>query len=353
MSVLFVTRKYPPEKGGMETFSYELFKHLKTKKKLIALKKPNAHLIWFLTYAFTKTLINAHKYDTILYGDAVFGFMAKIIKKLTKKPTAIAIHGLDITHPSKLHQTLNVNSLKHADSIVAVSTYTKALAEKSSIPSDKISVIPNGIVKNMQPFIFPKPRIFLEKLINRSLENKKVIVSLGRLVKRKGFLWFVKNVAEALPQNIVYIIVGNGPEKSDIINAIQQKKLENVFLVDSVSDMERTKLYTEADLFIMPNITVNNDPEGFGIVALEAASHGTPVVASNIQGTTDAVKTEMGVLISEKSKTDFLRTITSLLDDDLVLRTLSKSAYTFTNYYCTWDKVAKQYESLLEKITTS
>ncbi len=153
-------------------------------------------------------------------------------------------------------------------------------------------MIPNGIFPDAAYIEKPKPelRLLLEKQLGHGLENKKLLVSVGRLVKRKGVLWFVENVMTRLDSGFLYIIAGNGPEYADIQDAIRRLKLDDrVLMTGRVTDETRNLLYNAADMFIMPNITVPGDVEGFGIAIIEAGSCGLPVVASDIQGIRDAV----------------------------------------------------------------
>ncbi len=75
MKVLFVTRKYPPLIGGMESLSYELTTGFPEPKTIIALKRSQKHLIWFLPYAFVRVALTGYRYDVIHLGDALLTFM--------------------------------------------------------------------------------------------------------------------------------------------------------------------------------------------------------------------------------------------------------------------------------------
>jgi phosphatidylinositol alpha-1,6-mannosyltransferase len=65
MKVLFITRKYPPQVGGMENYSYGLINNIDCPKRLIALKRRQSNLVWFLPYAFLKSLLYAWRVDVI------------------------------------------------------------------------------------------------------------------------------------------------------------------------------------------------------------------------------------------------------------------------------------------------
>lgn len=93
-------------------------------------------------------------------------------------------------------------------------------------------------------------------------------------------------------------------------------------------------LYNAADVFVMPNIPVDGDVEGFGLVALEAASCRTPVVAANIEGLRDAVHPEIGELVEQKNPEQFVDAIESVQDKGV-------REYVVDN--CTWRQTAEDY----------
>ncbi len=88
----------------------------------------------------------------------------------------------------------------------------------------------------------------------------------------------------------MYLIIGKGPEKENIERSIKKYNLsEKVFILEGVDNDNLKKIYSVSDLFIMPNIHIEDDLEGFGVVLIESASAGVYSVASRIDGIPDAV----------------------------------------------------------------
>ncbi len=352
MKILFLTRKYPPQTGGMENQSYNLIKNFKelngeNNTFVIANKKGNKFLIFFLPYSFFKALyiIWKNKITHLHLSDGLLAFEGYLIKKLTGVKTAITIHGLDITYKNKIYQNLIPYSVSKLDKLICVSNNTKKECIKKGIPKEKIVVIPNGI--NPEEFIINKPkkqlRKKLESKLNLKLENKKILLTVGRLIKRKGVEWFVLNVMTKLKDNYIYLIAGEGEERENIEKAIEKNRLqEKVFLLGKVNKEMLKLLYNSADLFIMPNIKVRGDAEGFGIVALESGSCGLPVIASNIEGLSDAViNGETGWLVEEKNAERFVEKIeTKRLISKKVIGTIHKKF--------SWNKISKEYSKKLK-----
>ncbi len=345
MKILFLTRKYPPSVGGMENQSYNLIKHFKKINKdtfVVANKYGNKFLPIFIPYSFFKSLhlIKKNKITHLHLGDGLLALEGYLIKKLTNIKTAITIHGLDITYKNKVYQKFIPKYVNKLDKIICVSNFTKNECLKRNIISKKCVVIPNGI--NPDQFIIKKSkrelRNKLAEKLNLNLEDKKILLSVGRLIKRKGIGWFVADVVPNLEDRFLYLVCGDGPERIDIKNFVIKNELVNKVTLLGKVDFETLKLlYNCADFFIMPNIKVDGDIEGFGIVALEAASCGVPVVASNIDGIKDAVyEGKTGLLINERDINSFLRVLKSKsLNKQKVICTIKNNF--------NWKDIAKKY----------
>jgi phosphatidyl-myo-inositol dimannoside synthase len=121
-------------------------------------------------------------------------------------------------------------------------------------------------------------------------EDAVVLLTLGRLVRRKGTEWFVRDVLPLLPEEVVLVIAGDGREAEQVRGAVMASGLERrVRMLGEVDDAERELLFRGADLFVQPNIAVPGDHEGFGLVTVEAAIRGLPVVAAELEGLAEAV----------------------------------------------------------------
>jgi glycosyltransferase involved in cell wall biosynthesis len=350
--ILFITRKFPPRIGGMQKVAYELYRHLSriAEVKLVKWSGSNKWLPLVLPYFLLQSfyLLLSKKIDTIYLQDgllAPIGFVLKVFRK----PIVITIHGLDITYKSRAHQFLIPRCVRRLDRIICVSSATKQASLRRGIPKEKITIIPHGI---SQEFYLDMSRAQLEEALFKHLEldlsNKKIILSVGRLVERKGVHWFVENIMPQIcadDKDCVYLIAGDGKEKARIKQAITLNGLEGqVFLLGMVSGQLLKYLYNVADIFVMPNLPVEGDTEGFGIVALEAASRSLPVVASNLEGIKDAVKDkENGFLVEPGDTQGFVRVIDRLLANDWERKEFAARAREFTMENYGWEKIAKLY----------
>jgi glycosyltransferase involved in cell wall biosynthesis len=100
-------------------------------------------------------------------------------------------------------------------------------------------------------------------------------------------------------------VAGDGTELKNIRETVAQLSLGSVVSVlGSVSKERRESLFASSSLFVMPNIPLPGDMEGFGIVCIEAAGRGVPVVAADLEGITDAVIPEETGLLFRPHEVD-------------------------------------------------
>nr|MBP7060904.1 glycosyltransferase family 4 protein [Candidatus Moranbacteria bacterium] len=293
------------------------------------------------------------KYDVVLLGDGVLACVGFVIKKFAPhKKVVSVIHGLDLTYNHAIYQALWVRHFLPAlDGLIAVSEETKNLALHKGITNSSIHVLPNGIdVTSLQS---SATRLDLEKTIGKNITGQHILLTAGRLVKRKGAAWFIKNVLPTIPENTLYILSGSGPEEAEIRQAITDTHLQDrVVLLGRVSDKTRNILLNTVDLFVQPNIAVPGDMEGFGIAVIEAAACGRPVVAANLEGLKDAIiEGENGRLVEPENAAAMSAAITSLLQDDATRRTLGERAKAYTREHYNWDHIAQRYISVLDQTT--
>ena len=345
--ILFITRNYPPKIGGLETFSYNLIKEFEKRHNVtkIVLSRSIIHLIWFVPYSLFRSLFVARKHSIrhIHLCDAFLAPIGMLLKLSLGAHVSVSIHGLDITYPNFLYQLLIPRCVARLDKIISVSQATQNECRRRNIPAEKCVVIPNGIHPNELYLPVPSDELQtnLEKTTGRVIRDKKILVTVGRLVKRKGVAWFIDNVMPNFNSSYIYIIAGDGPEFDRIQRVVSKRKLKNqVVMLGRVPNDTRKILLNAADIFIMPNNTVDNDIEGFGIAMLEAGSCGLPVVASNLQGIKDAViDGKTGFLVNEGDVDGFLKRIRSMGLAKEDIRTYVNAKFSWENIYLSYRRV--------------
>ena len=353
--VLCITRKYPPQVGGMENFCYNLFSGLANDEldvNIVSLGKKQINLIWFFPYTIFYVIFNIRKYDAFVIGDGLMCFLG-IISKLFSRRTKrlIIIYGLDILYKNPIYQLyLKLFLKKSSDKYVTISRGTDEALAARGIKGSTI-ITPGIDITDTDISNIDLKSDFLSKYnIN---ENNLIMLTVGRLVKRKGVEWFINNVmSEFKGKKITYLVIGDGEERSNIDKAIINNGLENqVHMLGRVSDEELAACYRYADVFIMPNIHVNNDMEGFGIVAVEASLKGLIVIASGIEGIRDAVKDgKNGYLLTSEDPQSFISKIESIMNnlEKYKAQTNEFAEYTRNNF--AWKNICKKYADLILEV---
>jgi phosphatidyl-myo-inositol dimannoside synthase len=346
MRVLFVTRKFPPRVGGMESLSYGLLTGFPEPKTTITWGRSQAHLVWFLPYVFWRVAFTAHRYDVIHLGDAMLS-AAGIVPRLLGKKVAISVHGLDLTFRPRVYQAYLKLFLK-ADAIIANSGSTRKLAEARGLRS--VSTISIGVPERYFAVSRASHR---DAELEQRREGRVALITVGRLVPRKGAAWFVRHVLPRL-SNVLYVVVGEGAHREEIARAAAETAMsDNVWLLGSVSDARLLDLLGSSDVFVMPNIVVPGNVEGFGIVAIEASASGLPVVAARLEGIPDAVVDgENGRLVTAEDADAFVEALSDLVASSDVRSRLGERGRAFTERSYSWPRIIAQYVTLFTELVT-
>lgn len=269
--------------------------------------------------------------QTICLGDLVYGgWLVFPLKYLFRYRVIFYVHGEEITVRSGggLFDRWRARFLAHADAVISVSRFTRdALKRLMQVDPAKVTLIPNGV--NLERF---QVRDVPPGLAARyGVMGKRVLLSVGRLVARKG----ADHLIEAMPQilqvcpDVHLLIAGDGPMQSKLEVRIQSLQLqESVTLLGSVSDRDLDGLYALAHAFALPNREMpDGDTEGFGLVFLEANACGKPVVAGQAGGAPDAVTDQVnGLAVDGNSIGAIAKAVCSLFTDEKLYERLCQGA---------------------------
>lgn len=294
MHVLFVTRKFPPSTGGMETLAADTYQALLDSGCRVTLVKKGRHDLhhwWWVPWALWRMrhVIRFDRPDVVLLGDALMNVMATPVLRLAKLPHATMVMGLDVTFDSSVYRKTVVRHLRWAPLIIAISNATASAVRAAGVEEDHLHVLRLSVARSEHIAPRESARAALRRRHDIP-DDAVVLLTLGRLVRRKGVAWFVSQVLPHLDRPFVYLVAGSGPAQDRIERISRSKGLTGrVRLLGRVDDVERELLLRGADLFVQPNIHVYGDMEGFGLVNVEAAVRDLPVLAADIEGIPDAV----------------------------------------------------------------
>lgn len=358
MRVLFVSRKHPPSLGGMQRLSYHLITQMAERVEATAITWGGSQkaLPLFIPYALTKSVfLGLRGVDLVHIGDPVLAPIGWVMKRTFRVPVVTTAHGLDITFSLPPYQWTMPRLLRCLDRIVCISQSTVHACVARGIPAGLCVTIHPGVTV---PTTLPsreESRQWLERTLNQNLQGVGVLLTVGRLVPRKGVTWFIESVLPRLMASgvkLCYVVVGTGPDEARIRSLTTRLDLgESVHALGQVSEQELSRAYAAADLFVMPNVTHQGDMEGFGLVALEAGAHGVPVVAADLEGISDAVVPgRTGTLVKAEDADLWAATIQELFDDSDKIQQMARLAQVTVQEQFSWTRMVDAYESLFREL---
>ena len=222
-------------------------------------------------------VIHAHDWTTIP--------AAILLKKITGKPIVLHVHitEFDKTGGAGGHEEIikiEKEGFEKADILISVSDWIKnRLINNYGINSNKIKTIHNGGISDLVPSL-------IKEELNKN--NEKLILFAGRVTLQKGVEYFIRAAKKALEyqNNIKFIVAGTGDQLPKMIELAADLDIgKNILFYGFYSRQEAEKLFSIADVFVMPSVS-----EPFGIVPLEAVAKGTPTIISKQSGISEVLE---------------------------------------------------------------
>lgn len=348
MKILYVTRKFPPTVGGMENVAAWLYEELAQREtvKLIKFGGANKYLPIVFPYLVVRAVLTGWVFrpDVIYVQDGLMGAAAPIFRTLLRRPVVMTIHGTEMVYKNPLYVKTVIPALRRVSAVAAISRATEEKVHEKlpGVPTRRINW---GVHDD---WYVPESRASVRKKLGDNLSialgDRPLIVLVGRLVERKGALWFVENVMSRLREelpDIACIIAGKGKDYDAVATAIETHDLQDtVYLPGYVLGENLKYLYNAADVFVMPN-RPGFGFEGFGMVVTEATSCGVPAVIGNYSGVTDAlVDGKTGWLVPVDDVNAYLEKIVSQVKKPSFKRADVRRE---TLKVYNWDKTAAAY----------
>lgn len=259
---------------------------------------------------------------------------------------------VDIHRPSLFTEYLEnkaiskqtAETLNFASKIVCISQEIKDYAIEYGINKEKLEFIQLGVDTN----IFKNNKVMNENL---EISEKKVILFVGQLIKRKGLNFLIEAVAslsEDIKMDLNVIIIGTGEEKIHLEHLCHNMGLDNIF--EFKGNVDRTKIpyyFSIADIFVLPSLA-----EGRPVVINEAMSSECAIIATNVDGIPEQITEGYdGFLVKPKDSEAIARKIQFLLENENIRKELGKNARKsiFKNNL-TWNDYSTKVVELYNKI---
>ncbi|MGH8274485.1 MAG: glycosyltransferase family 4 protein [Gammaproteobacteria bacterium] len=316
-AALLITRNLPPVIGGMERLIAHVADALASEYETVivgprggqVLREPSAYYdcplsppARFLAAAARKARKAArlHRPRLVLAGSGLTAPIARFAARKAHAHYAVYLHGLDIAVEHPLYRRFFLPAIRDADFVIANSHYTAGLADLAGVPPKSIRILNPGVELPVELPDSEKAREAFRK--RYALPAGPILLGAGRLTPRKGFSEFVAHslpaILEALP-DAQFVVAGEVPRHAakrvgNEVDAIRKAAEtthsgDHVHLIGPLDDAGLAQAWPAADVHIFPVRDDPQDPEGFGMVALEAAAWGVPSVAFAAGGVGDAV----------------------------------------------------------------
>jgi glycosyltransferase involved in cell wall biosynthesis len=287
----FITRKWPPAVGGMETYSVRMAEELGNRYALELVSLPGradggapkaAALFWFgLQTAFQTPF--RRKVDVALLGDMAIwplGLLELLLGRANR--LSISAHGSDVSLSIRggltawfYRQYLRLGAMLLGKAqIIANSNYIGDMARRAGFSS--VTVVPLGTDMRVVPG-----------------KERSDLLFVGRITRSKGLRFIVENVLPLLPADTCLRAAGTVWEDSE------RELLDHpsVEYLGALGAEQLAAEYSRAKVTLVPSQVA----EGFGLVAVEAAACGCPVIASDSGGLAEVVRMPWGRLVPAAS----------------------------------------------------
>ncbi len=376
---LLITTEFPPQVGGVGNFLFNLSRYFPPDKLVIIAKNNDSsgllgiHKIyktsfvtavpfiwprWLPLFFYVLNIIKKEKIQCLLVGQILpLGTIALLINKMFKIPYFLFAYGLDLTvhrqqsRKGKLIKHIIANSEK----ILTISKFTKNLLIGLKAKEEKIIfVYPCAAIQPSSVTLLDKKSVISEY----NLQGKRIILTVGRLVERKGHDQVIKSMPAILKKipEAIYLIAGCGPRLNYLKNLIVSLGLSNsVRIIERNLDNQTIgNLYNIAELFVMPARELRHDDgtiydaEGFGVVFLEANLFNLPVIGGRSGGQADAIEDgHSGLLVDPLNIQEISQTIIKLLTDKTLASQLANYGQKRATNQFRWVDQAKKIIELL------
>lgn len=354
--ILIITLEFPPQVGGIATyvryFAESLkdnevvvlapkYKHAKGFDKQLNFKVVRKNPYWskFIWPRWLRLfwqvfwLVRREKIEIIyLHHILPVGYVGWLIKKLLKIPYLVFSHGTDIeagTRSAWKRRMLKKITLASEQIIF----------NSESLKQRLLRILPE--LENKMSVLYPCPELIFfqapaKEVLNKlsgqyALDGKKVILTIARMSEGKGYPHLLRIFPKILEQihNAVWLVIGDGVKKDWFIKEMQKKNLQNVIrFAGEVPHEELKNYYYLADLFVLLTHPDEGREEGLGLVFLEAAACGLPVIAGKSGGVEEAVIHGQTGLVVDIYKGDkqIVDTIVGLLQNEEYAKRLGENA---------------------------
>jgi phosphatidylinositol alpha-1,6-mannosyltransferase len=379
VNILFVALDFKPYPGGIAEFTHQIARNLqRAGDHVLVFSKDMEHAgnfdrgcpypvirhhydaqklrgigAFLKRYQAIAHSLSLHQADLII-SNAINSepLICYLLAKLHRKPFCVFAYGREVNYPPerlqshrkavRLKQAIKDYAWKKADQVFCISYFTQARVQDLGVPRSRTAILfpgaslPGESAQGEMTDTGPEYR--------EIFENKRVVLTVGRLVEHKGMDMSIRAMASVVEQvpEILYVLAGDGPYRQTLEELAYDLGIQDyVLFLGQVSESRKQALYKSAEFFLMPNRELDDgDVEGFGIVFLEANTYGKAVIAGRSGGVIDAVHDGLnGILVDPENVEEIAAAILRLLADREFSLRLGQQGKERVIKYFAWDQV--------------
>ena len=293
-----------------------------------------------------------HRLDAVHGARALpEGLVAWLMARLLRVPLLVYCHGEELStwgRGRKFRTMLWV--YRHADANIANSEYTLEEMVRLGVRRESITLVYPGVdTERFRPGL-PCGDLLAGLGLR---EGQKLILSVGRLVRRKGFDQVIRALPDLVKRglDVHYALIGIGEDWDMLTDLARELGVsERLHLQGHVSPEDLPRWYNACDVFVMANREINGDTEGFGMVFLEAAACGKPAIAGDAGGTAAAVVEGVtGYRVDGNHTESVANALYTVLADPSLASRLALSGLERAKAEFSWDCVAEKTRALASR----
>jgi phosphatidylinositol alpha-1,6-mannosyltransferase len=310
---------------------------------------PTPRVAWAL-----RKVIKEYGIKVAAFGAAApLGLLSAAMKSAGVTRTVALTHGHEVWWAKVFPFNLLMRRIgATVDSLTYLGDFTRMAISRSLSKSAQVSmakIAPGIDVGHFRPVDASELRE------NLGLSRKKVIVSVGRLVHRKGQDHLIQAMPEILRQHpdAHLLLVGKGPYLEHLAKLVAQHQLQDsISFIGRIQYAELPQYICCGDVFAMPSRSrlMGLEVEGLGIVYLEASACGLPVIAGKSGGAPDAVLDgQTGLVVDGTSDEQIAHAVISLLSDSARSKEMGAAGRQWIIDNWRWEIWSEKFEELLSK----
>lgn len=375
--VLVITNDFPPRRGGIETFVQHLCAAVPSDRLVVytsatagaaqhdvtldypVIRDRSAVLLPTPRVARrVQRVASAHGCDRVVFGAAApLGLLASGLRGAGVCRIVALTHGHEVwwaKTPLARHALSRIS--ESVDALTYVSDYCRTEISRALPPAGaaRLTRLSPGV--DTQRFRPGLDREVWRREWQISLEQP-VVLAAGRLVERKGHDTLIRGWPEVLRErpDAVLVILGDGPHRRTLTKRIARQGLTgSIRLVGDAQWSQMPEIYAAADVFALPCRTRRwgLEPEAFGIVFIEAAASGLPVVVGDSGGAPETVlHGESGYVIDPGDLDGLTRRIVELINDPELAKAMGERGRAYVSRRFSDQRCADEFRRLLNHST--